>query len=47
MARNVDKKARGFTPVRNGEIAGTNPAESTYYLCNLLRKQKCLYIYIL
>ncbi len=28
MARNVDEKARGLTPVRNGKITCANPAKS-------------------
>jgi len=28
MKQKLDEKARGLTPVRNDEVAGSNPAES-------------------
>ena len=30
MKQKLDEKARVFAPVRNGGVAGSNPAESIY-----------------
>ena len=33
MKQKLDEKAKGLTPVRNGKVAGANPAESTSSHC--------------
>ncbi len=36
MKQMSNDKAREFAPLRNGKVAGANPAESTFGICTML-----------